>query len=93
MTQLLAIGYNPWEVQSKVNALVAKGERLVVVETCGKKEEKVTSVRLTYAGVTLPEEHVVMLLNLAEAYRILPSLLIVILYFEGLRGQSAAANE
>lgn len=84
MTQLMAAGYNAGAVQSKVNAMMSGGDREIV--------EVDSEGGLTYANVLLKAAHVETLMSLAREYRILPSLLIVMLHFEGVWGQSRVAK-
>lgn len=84
MTQLMAAGYNAGAVQSKVNAMMADTEQTLVEGEGG--------VSLTYLDALLSSAHVEMIRSLAREYAILPSLLIVMLHFEGVWGQSGVAK-
>lgn len=78
MTQLIAAGYNAGAVQSQVNAMMSGGEQSPVKVKDG--------VSLTYSNAQLSSAHVETVMSLAQEYRILPSLLIVMLHFEGVWG-------
>lgn len=84
INQLLASGYDATAVQKKVNEMLStSGDK--VVDTSEIKAMK-------YNGVTLSKEHIQKIVELAKTYRILPSLLIVMLHFEGVWGASNVAK-
>ena len=80
INQLLAAGYDATAVQKKVNEMLLKPH-----ETKEIKD-------MTYKGVTLSKGHIEKVLELAKIHRILPSLLVVMLHFEGIWGRSNVAK-
>lgn len=85
MAQLLAAGYDPGEVQKEVNQVFSEGVKKPVEQSKGAV--------MTYLGSELSKEHQTKVLDLARQYDILPSLLIVMLHFEGMWGSSNVARK
>lgn len=84
IAQLLAAGYDAKVVQVKVNDILITTPN----EVSGGNE----LVALKYNSATLPIKYVERIMELAKEYKILPSLLIVMLHYEGLWGDSNVAN-
>lgn len=84
MAQLAAAGYDFNHVQSKVNQ--------ILVDKSQVSTEVVSEAALIYQGAQLSKTHLDKLLALSKQYQILPSLLIVMLHFEGVWGQSNVAK-
>lgn len=83
ISALLAAGYDATQVQSKVNELLSpEGDEAVSSELAG----------MTFNGSVLSEKHLAIIIELAKEYNTLPSLLIVMLHFEGVWGQSNVAR-
>lgn len=83
ISALLAAGYDATQVQFKVNELLSpEGDEAVSSELTG----------MTFNGAVLSEKHLAIIIELAKEYNILPSLLIVMLHFEGVWGQSNVAR-
>lgn len=84
ISALLEAGYDANAVQSKVNELL--------IPTVDKPINSSEVISLSYNGAILSKKYVEKILSLANEYKILPSLLIVMLHFEGLWGNSNVAK-
>ncbi|MFL2140878.1 CHAP domain-containing protein [Ruoffia sp. FAM 20857] len=83
INELLAAGYDASLVQKKVNE---------VLTSVDKGVDNGALPVMTYNGATLSEKHIKKIVELAKEYNILPSLLIVMLHFEGVWGESNVAE-
>ena len=84
ISALLAAGYDATQVQSKVNELMVLGVKEPLID------DAVSA--MSYNGSTLSIKHIEKIQVLAKQYKILPSLLITMLHFEGLWGASNVAK-
>lgn len=83
INKLLAAGYDASLVQKKVNKILSSVDK-------GVDNGALPVMR--YNGATLFEKHIKKIVELAKEYNILPSLLIVMLHFEGVWGESNVAK-
>lgn len=88
-TDLKNAGFNPDEVQKKVNQLV--GQTAATPEA--KPEENLPGIQaLKYGGATLSVATINKVVELGKRYNIMPSFLIVMLQYEALWGTSNVAK-
>src|SRR5699024_4214277 len=83
INKLLAAGYDASLVQKMVNE---------VLTSVDKGVDNGALPVMTYSGSTLSEKNIKKIVELANEYNILPSILIVMLHFEGVWGKSNVAK-